>query len=100
MRPLPALAAVLLLAAPAAAQTVTHSTEGRFGVAYAEDARGGDSTARPVIDGQHTMSVRQPWDNGWYFGFSLSVGAGSFVQRGPRAHSDLQPGLRFEGSGS
>ena len=100
MRLAPALAALVLLAAPAAAQTVTHNFEGRFGVTYDSGARDGAGATRGVHDGQYTMTIRQPFDNGWYFGLSISVAAGNFGRRGPRYHRDLRPGLRFSAPGS
>ena len=98
MRYAPALAAVALFAGPVAAQTVSHSVEGRFGVTY-DSGQGTDAT-RSLQDGQYTMTVRQPFDNGWYFGFSLSIAAGNFERRGPRHHRDFQPGPRFSAPGS
>jgi hypothetical protein len=89
MRLVPALAALVLLVPPAAAQTVTHSFEGRFGVTYDSGARDGAGATRGVQDGQYTMTIRQPFDNGWYLGLSLSVAAGNFERRGPRQHRDL-----------
>ncbi len=95
------LATLALFAAPAAAQTVTHDVEGRFGVTYDSSARGGSGATRSLQDGQYRMTVRQPFDTGWYVGFSISIAAGNFERRGPRAHRDpLQPRLQFSAPGS
>jgi hypothetical protein len=99
MRLLPALCALLLAAAPAAAQSVTHSVDGRFGVTYPGGA-GGTGSARGVYDVQYTMTIRHPLDNGWTVGVSIGVGTGNVERRGPRTHPGAQPGLRFGDRGS
>ena len=99
MRPLAALAALLLLAAPAAAQTVTHSVDGRFGVAYDGGARAGAGALRGIHDTQYTMTIRRPFDNGWSVAASVAVGVGNVERRGPRVLREVQPGLRFDGPG-
>ena len=103
MRPI--LATAILLAAtlgalPAAAQTVTHSVEGRFGVTYDSGAENGAAATRGIYDGRYTMTVRHPLDNGWSLGVAISVEAGNVQRRGPRAWRDLQPGLRLDRPGS
>ncbi|WP_209427244.1 hypothetical protein [Pararhodobacter sp. SW119] len=98
MRAIPALAVLLALAAPAAAQpTVKHQLEGRFGVAYSD---AGDARTRAVAGAEYTMSVHHPFDNGWALGLGISVDAGNFERRGPRYHPDPHPGLRFSAPGS
>ncbi len=100
MRLIPVLAVLAVLALPAAAQTVTHSVEGRFGVTHEADARDGAGATRGLHQGRYTMTVRQPFDSGWYVGFSLSIATGNFQPRGPAAWRDIQPGLRLNAPGS
>jgi len=97
MRLAPALSALLLLAAPAAAQSVSHGVDGRFGVVYSDEAGG---TTRAVADSRYTARIRQPWDNGLYFGFSMSVGISNQAARDQDGYRDVGPRFRLRASGS
>jgi hypothetical protein len=98
MRAIPALAVLVALAAPAAAQpTVKHQVDGRFGVAYS-DADG--ARTRAIAGAAYTLSVHQPFDNGWSLGLGITVDAGNFERRGPRYHPAPPSGLRFSAPGS
>lgn len=62
----------LTLAGPVSAD-VSHSIEGRFGVAYSSGPGGIGGRAEPLFEGRYTTRLDHQADNGMRFRFELDV---------------------------
>lgn len=72
--PLALSTAVSLLAAltPPAGADISHSVEGRFGIAYSQGP-GNSGRAEPLFEGRYTTTIDHQADNGMRFRFELGV---------------------------
>ena len=87
----PAVAALMLFAAPAAAETtVVHSVEGRFGVSYVSDPNAPRGGMQSLYEGRYTASFRHQADNGLQFRFDIGVVVGN-IPSDRRGHGLATP---------